>query len=65
MLHALRSDAGLHNQSRPSRTLFAIRWKLGTLFGWDKSDAGLNARVRSLNERLPADLRQPVTGDVA
>jgi hypothetical protein len=62
MLHALRSDGGLHNQSRASRMLFAVRWKLGALFGWDEPDAGFNTRVRSLIDRLPADLRQPVTG---
>ncbi|MCX5393144.1 DUF2867 domain-containing protein [Streptomyces sp. NBC_00094] len=38
------------------RTLFAIRWKLGALLGWDKADAGLDGRVGSLRERLPEDL---------
>jgi Protein of unknown function (DUF2867) len=48
--------------SRPSRApivlraLFALRWKLGQLFGWDKPGAGVGERVRSLRERLPADL---------
>ncbi|NDL59506.1 DUF2867 domain-containing protein [Phytoactinopolyspora mesophila] len=62
MLQALRADGGLHNQSWASRTLFAIRWKLGALFGWDDPAAGLDARVRSLIERLPDDLHQPATG---
>nr|WP_062989406.1 DUF2867 domain-containing protein [Nocardia anaemiae] len=39
------------------RALFAIRWKLGALLGWDKADAGIEARVPSLCDRLPADLR--------
>ncbi|MEV6340903.1 DUF2867 domain-containing protein [Nocardia vinacea] len=39
------------------RLLFAIRWKLGALLGWDKADAGIEARVPSLRDRLPADLR--------
>lgn len=39
------------------RALFAIRWKLGALLGWDKADAGLGGRVGSLRERLPEDLR--------
>jgi hypothetical protein len=39
------------------RALFAIRWKLGAAFGWDKEGTGVGARVRSLRERLPADLR--------
>lgn len=38
------------------RALFAIRWKLGAWFGWDKPDAGVGGRVPSLRDRLPADL---------
>ncbi|MFE7546586.1 DUF2867 domain-containing protein [Streptomyces gardneri] len=44
------------------RTLFAIRWKLGALLGWDKADAGLDGRVGSLRERLPDDLRAGTRG---
>ena len=43
--------------SRAARTLWAIRWKLGELFGWDDQDAGLGSRVPTLRDRLPADLR--------
>ena len=39
------------------RTLFAIRWKVGELLGWDSPDAGVGSRVPTLRERLPADLR--------
>ena len=45
------------------RALFAIRWRLGGWLGLDRGDAGLGARVPSLRERLPADLRGDV--DVA
>jgi hypothetical protein len=45
------------SSSRGARTLFAIRWKLGELFGWDAPDAGLGSRVPTLSDRLPADLR--------
>jgi hypothetical protein len=38
------------------RALFALRWKLGELLGWDNADSGVSAQVRSLRERLPADL---------
>jgi hypothetical protein len=38
-------------------TLFAIRWKLGELLGWDDPDAGLGSRVPTLRDRLPVDLR--------
>ncbi|HEY1592889.1 MAG TPA: DUF2867 domain-containing protein [Solirubrobacteraceae bacterium] len=49
------------NPSRSSstavRALFALRWKLGALLGWDRSGSGVGARVATLRERLPADLR--------
>jgi hypothetical protein len=38
------------------RGLFALRWKLGELFGWDAAGSGVGKRVRSLRERLPTDL---------
>jgi hypothetical protein len=44
------------------RTLFAIRWKIGELLGWDGPDAGLGSRVSSLRERLPVDLRDAPSG---
>jgi Protein of unknown function (DUF2867) len=43
--------------SRASRTLFAIRWKLGKLLGWDDGEAGIGSRVPTLRDRLPDDLR--------
>jgi hypothetical protein len=43
--------------SRAVRTLFAMRWKLGELLGWDDPEAGLGSRVPTLRDRLPADLR--------
>jgi hypothetical protein len=50
--------------SRAVRALFAIRWKVGGLLGWDSADAGLGARVPTLRGRLPADLRDaPVPPD--
>ena len=42
------------NPSRSARTLFAIRWKLGALLGWDDPDSGLGSRVPTLrDDRLP------------
>ena len=40
------------------RLLFAIRWKIGELLGWDEEDGGAPGTARSLRERLPADLRE-------
>jgi hypothetical protein len=44
------------------RALFVLRWKLGELFGWDKADSGVGERVRSLRERLPAELLEGPRG---
>ncbi|MFD5883463.1 DUF2867 domain-containing protein [Streptomyces yangpuensis] len=44
------------------RALFAIRWKLGALLGWDKPEGGLSSRVPTLRDRLPADLREGERG---
>lgn len=38
------------------RTLFAVRWKVGALLGWDGPEAGVGRRVPSLRDRLPNDL---------
>ena len=46
----------------PFRALFALRWQLGRLFGWDKADDGLDERWPSLRERLPAHLRDAPRG---
>ena len=43
--------------SRAGRLLWSIRWKLGALLGWDEPDAGVGARVPTLRDRMPADLR--------
>ena len=48
--------------SRAARTLWAIRWKVGELLGWDAPAAGLGSRVRTLRDRLPADLRDAASG---
>jgi len=40
------------------RALFAIRWKVGELLGWDGEASGIGTRVPTLRDRLPADLRE-------
>ena len=50
------------SSSRAVRTLFAIRWKIGDLLGWDDPDAGVGSRVPTLRDRLPADLRDAPSG---
>jgi hypothetical protein len=48
--------------SRAARALWAIRWKVGELLGWDGPDTGLGSRVPTLRDRLPADLRDAPPG---
>ena len=43
--------------SAAARALWAIRWKVGGLLGWDDEAAGVGSRVPTLQDRLPADLR--------
>ena len=50
------------NASWVARTLFRIRWKLGELLGWDDPASGVGARVATLRDRLPADLRDGPAG---
>jgi hypothetical protein len=45
------------SSSTASRTLFAIRSKLGEVLGLDRSEAGVGSRVPTLRDRLPVDLR--------
>ena len=51
-----------HGSSRAARALWTTRWKLGELLGWDGPDAGPGSRVRTLRDRLPADLRDGPSG---
>ncbi|MEU4209607.1 DUF2867 domain-containing protein [Streptomyces sp. NPDC026206] len=51
------SDDSRSKGSVIADALFAIRWKLGALFGLDKTDGGLDSRVASLRDRVPEDLR--------
>ena len=44
------------------RTLFAVRWKLGGVFGWDHPDDGIGSRVPTLRVRMPADLQAAPSG---
>jgi len=45
-----------------TRVLFAVRWKLGALLGWDDPESGVDARVATLRDRLPDDLRDGPAG---
>ena len=62
LVQAIASGDPSRSSSRAARTLFAIRWKVGELLGWDRPDTGLGSRVPTLRDRLPVDLREAPTG---
>ena len=62
LVKQIASGARSPASSRPARMLWAIRWKVGELLGWDDPDAGLGSRVPTLRDRLPADLRMTARG---
>ena len=62
LVQLISSGAPSQGSSRAARTLWAIRWKVGELLGWDGPDAGLGSRVPTLSDRLPEDLRNARSG---
>jgi hypothetical protein len=62
LVEGFASGDPAQGSSRVARTLFAIRWKLGQLLGWDGPDAGVGSRVPTLRDRLPADLHDAPSG---
>jgi Protein of unknown function (DUF2867) len=64
LVHLVGSADTSQGASRAVRALWAIRWKLGELLGWDAPEAGVGSRVPTLRDRLPADLRDVPSGPV-
>jgi len=62
LMQGIASGDPARGSSRVTCTLFAIRWKLGRLLGWDGSVADVRSSVPSLRDRLPADLRDAPPG---
>jgi len=62
LVQGIASGDPSQSSSRAARTLFAIRWKVGELLGWDGPDASLGSRVPTLRDRLPMDLRDAPAG---
>jgi hypothetical protein len=62
LVEGLAAGDPAESSSRAARTLWAIRWKLGQVFGWDDPDTGVGSRVPTLRDRLPADLRDAPSG---
>ncbi|MFN2615932.1 MAG: DUF2867 domain-containing protein [Thermoleophilaceae bacterium] len=62
LVQGMASTDPSRGSSRAVRALFAIRWRLGELLGWDGPDTGLGSRVPTLRDRLPADLSDAPSG---
>jgi Protein of unknown function (DUF2867) len=62
LLKGIPSGDPSPDSSRAARTLWALRWKLGELLGWDGPDAGHGSERPTLRDRLPADLREAPSG---
>jgi hypothetical protein len=62
LVQLIASQDPSQSPSLPVRALFAIRWKLGELLGWDGADDGPGSSAPTLRDRLPADLREAPSG---
>jgi len=62
LVEGMTSGDPSESASCAARLLFAIRWKLGELLGWDDPEAGVGARVPTLRDRMPPDLRDAPPG---
>jgi hypothetical protein len=60
LVHLIASSDPSRRSPRPVRMLWAIRWKLGDLLGWDSPAAGSGSPT--LRDRLPTDLRAAPSG---
>jgi hypothetical protein len=62
LVEGIASGEPTQGLSRAGRALWATRWKVGELLGWDRPGGGLGSRVPTLRDRLPADLSEAPSG---
>jgi hypothetical protein len=62
LVEAIASGDSAETPSRPARALWALRWKLGEIFGWDDPDPDSLPKWQMLKDRLPEDLRAAPSG---
>jgi Protein of unknown function (DUF2867) len=61
LVRLMASSDPSRSSSGAVRALFAIRWRIGALLGWDDRGAGEGSPPTTLRERLPADLRESLS----
>jgi len=62
LVEIIASSDTMDSESRAARALWAIRWKLGEIFGWDEVEEDDLPDWQMLRDRLPEDLREAPTG---
>jgi Protein of unknown function (DUF2867) len=62
LVEIIASGNSAETPSRPARALWALRWKLGEIFGWDDVDPESLPKWQMLRDRLPEDLREAPSG---
>ena len=63
LVRILVSSDPSRGSSGVARVLWAVRWKVGGLLGWDDPATGIGSRVPTLRDRLPEDLRGTASAD--
>ena len=56
LLELITSYDPSRGSSKAVRVLFAVRWKIGGVLGWDEPEAGRSSQGPTIRDRLPADL---------
>lgn len=62
LLHTFAANEPSDSSSHVARLLWAVRWKLGAVLGWDDRGAGRRMEATTIRDRLPADLRDAPPG---
>jgi hypothetical protein len=62
LVHAFASADPSQTLPGAARALWKLRFKVGELLGWDDPDTAVGARVPTLRDRFPADLREVPAG---
>jgi Protein of unknown function (DUF2867) len=62
LVRQIASSDPARSSSLAARTLWAVRWKVGALLGWDDVDDARGSARPTLRDRLPPDLREGPSG---